>query len=300
MRRNRDKAADFAERHGVPKWYDSAEQLIGDSEINAIYIATPPGSHAEYAIRSAEAGKAVYVEKPMAARYQACRAIISACEKARSPLFVAYYRRRLPAFLKIKEWVDSNAIGEIRGVTIRLFQPLKPGEISGQNLNWRVKPEISGGGHFFDLASHQFDFLDYLLGPIRSAKGAVTNQAGKYDAEDLVSASFEFKSGVLGAGLWSFAAQSNRRLDETEIVGSRGRIIFPTFNPEPVILETENDKEIFEQQNPPHVQQPLIQTIVDELRGFGKCPSTGESAARTNWVLEQIIKEWKKRGNLDV
>src|SRR4051812_47809361 len=66
MRRNADKAADYARRHGVPKWYSDAQELINDPGINAIYIATPPQSHEAYTVQSLQAGKPVYVEKPMA------------------------------------------------------------------------------------------------------------------------------------------------------------------------------------------------------------------------------------------
>ena len=69
MRRNGEKAADYARRHSVPKWYDDADQLINDPDINAVYIATPPNAHAELTRKVAAAGKPVYVEKPMA-RYR--------------------------------------------------------------------------------------------------------------------------------------------------------------------------------------------------------------------------------------
>ena len=57
MRRNGEKAKDYAQRHGVPKWYDNADQLINDPDVNAIYIATPPDSHEAYTLKAAKAGK---------------------------------------------------------------------------------------------------------------------------------------------------------------------------------------------------------------------------------------------------
>ena len=163
MRRDGDKARDYAQRHQVPRWYDQADALIADAEVDAVYIATPPDSHAEYTIQVARAGKPVYVEKPMARNHAECQAMIAACQQAQVPLFVAYYRRTLPAFCKVKALVDEGAIGPVRYVSIELCQP------AGENpddLPWRVVPEISGGGYFFDLASHQLDYLDHLLGPI--------------------------------------------------------------------------------------------------------------------------------------
>lgn len=126
MRRNRTLAEDYARRHRVPKWYDNAESLIDDKDIDAVYIATPPSSHKEYALAVARAGKPVYVEKPMALNYAECQEMIQACEEAKVPLFTAFYRRTLPRFLKLKSLLDEGQIGTVRGVILRLCQ--KPSE----------------------------------------------------------------------------------------------------------------------------------------------------------------------------
>ncbi len=286
MRRNKEKAEDYARRHDVPKWYDDPLQLISDPDVNAIYVATPTGSHAEYTLLAAEAGKPVYVEKPMARNFAECERMIEACEKAAVPLFVAFYRRCLPAFLKIKELIDEGAIGEIRCITVALCNP--PAILDPDNPPWRVVPEISGGGYFLDLAAHQFDFLDYVLGPVKSARGLVANQAGLYRAEDIVCADFVFESGVLGSGIWCFTVAEFNRTDLTEIIGSKGKITFDTFAMGPVRLETAAGVEEFKLSPPTHIQQPLIQTVVDELLGRGKCPSTGITAARTSRTMDEI------------
>jgi predicted dehydrogenase len=291
MRRNGEKAADYARRHNVPRWYDDADKLIDDPEVNAVYIATPPGSHCEYTIRVAEAGKPVYVEKPMARTYSECNKMIKACETAGVPLFVAYYRRTLPNHVKVKELVDTGAVGDLRFVNVRLYWPTNwQIDLSKGELPWRVDPEIAGGGYFFDLASHTFDFLDFIFGPVERATGIIANQAGLYKAEDIVTANFNFSSGVIGSGLWCFTVDESTRTEITEIVGSEGRITFHSFGPGPVRLETAAGIQEFEPEMPQHVHQPLVQTVVDELLGRGKCPSTGVSGARANWVLDEIVK----------
>jgi len=295
MRRDTEKAKDYARHHGVPKWYDDADKLIHEPEVNAIYVATPPDSHAAYAIKAAEAGKPVYVEKPMARTFAECQKMIAACEQAGVPLFVAYYRRRLPVFLKIKELLDSKAIGEARFVTISLYHPPRSEDLQRDNLPWRVKPDIAGGGYFYDLGSHQLDLLDYFFGPIVSVKGQAANQAGWYPAEDIVSASFVFESSVMGSGLWCFSLSDNLRKDRIEIVGSNGKIAFSTFGREPIKIESAKGIEEFQVPFPQHIQQPLIRTVVDELLGRGKCPSTGITAARTNWVMEEVLREWRAK-----
>ncbi len=292
MRRDGAKAQDYAERHGVPKWYDDADQLINDPEVNSIYIATPPGSHEEYTLRAAKAGKPVYVEKPMARTHKECISMVEACKRASVPLFTAYYRRSLPNFLKIKAMLKDGVIGEVRYVNILLNKTLQPDIVwaSGNTNNWRIVPEISGGGYFYDLASHQLDIMDFLFGPIKGAQGVARNQASVYAAEDIVMGSFYFENGIVGQGTWCFTTSKSSDKEITTIVGSKGQLSFPFFSDHSVTLEVEGkEKELMKFDIPVNIQRPLIQTIVDELLGKGQCPSTGVSGARTNKVMETLV-----------
>jgi len=290
MRRNADKASDFAKRHGIAHWTTNLDEVLTDDEINAIYIATPPNTHAELTIRAAKAGKAVYVEKPMANTYEECTAMMDACQMANVPLFVAYYRRTLPGFIKVKDLIDSGKIGEIRLVTIEMYQPLQPGIIANTENNWRVFPEIAGGGYFHDLASHQLDYLDFLFGPIIESKGITFNQAHAYPAEDIVTAAFKFENGVLGSGMWCFTIDAISEEDTIRIIGSKGELTFNCFgSPMSIRLEsslTGNEEYSFIHSQP--IQRPLIQLVVDELRGVGSSPATGVSGMRTSWVMDRI------------
>ncbi len=285
MRRDAAKAEDYARRHGVPRWYADADALVHDPEVDAVYVATPPSTHLQYARVAARAGKPVYVEKPMALDHAECRAMIDACATASVPLFTAYYRRALPRFARIKALLDAGAIGAVRVATVSVYRAFSPAPGA---LPWRIDPAISGGGLFVDLAAHQLDLLDYFLGPITDVSGSAANQGGLYAAEDVVTTTFAWASGVRGIGVWSFSASGD--VDRTEIVGSRGRILFATFSDTPVILETETGIEAIELPLPVHVQQPLIQTIVDELlTGTPSCPSTAESAARTTRIIDTLL-----------
>jgi 1,5-anhydro-D-fructose reductase (1,5-anhydro-D-mannitol-forming) len=304
MRRNGELARDYARRHGVPRWYDDGAALIADPEVDAIYVATPPSAHKDYAIAAATAGKPVYVEKPMALNAGECAAMIAACRAAGVPLFVAYYRRALPRFLEVKALIDSGAIGDVRAVTITLYRQYEPPAAASAGasasstgsssiaLPWRIDPAIAGGGLFVDLAAHTLDLLDFILGPIARVTGGAGNQAGLYHAEDVVHGAFEFASGVRGTGIWSFNAFGD--VDRTEIVGSRGRVSFATFDNLPIALDTATGAEAFTIPHPAHVHQPLIQTIVDELTGHGgtRCPSTGESGARTTRVMDELLRAY--------
>ncbi len=294
MRRNAEKAADYAQRHGIKKWYSNASELINDPEVDAVYIATPPDSHANYAIEAMDAGKPVYVEKPMARHYSECLEMLKVSEQTGVPLWVAYYRRTLPAYLKAKELVETGAIGKPLMVNIKLYKEAAERKQKPEEMHWHVFPEIAGAGHFFDLASHQFDFLDFVFGKITEAKGAAANIAGLYPAEDTVSASWKHESGVIGSGTWSFVVDKNSVEDIIQIVGESGKISMPCFSHGTLALTNGNGTETFEFDNPAHISQNLVEQVVNELRGNEKCVSTGESAARTSWVLDVIVKDYYK------
>lgn len=286
MRRNAALAEDYARRHNVPRWYADADALINDPEVDAVYVATPPSSHKDYVLRCAAAGKPVFVEKPMSVNHAECLDMIAACKEAKVPLFVAYYRRTLPRFLKVKALIDEGAIGAVRTVSVRLHKPVRERDADSAQF-WRVDPAFGGGGHFFDLAGHQLDYLDYVFGPVTEAAGFAGNQAGLYPAEDVVSGCFRFANGVQGTGQWCFTV--GEAFDLIEILGSRGAIRFASFQDSPIELTRDGVTERFPITNPPHVHQPLIQTIVDQLTGRGTCPSDGVSGARTAWVMDRLV-----------
>lgn len=292
MRRNAAKAADYAGRHNVPKWYSNASDLINDPDVNAVYIATPPGSHALYAIEAMKAGKPVYVEKPMARNYGECREMLDISRKTGMPLRVAYYRRTLPAYLKVKELIETGAIGKPLLVNITLFEAPTEQGLKKDELPWHVIPEISGGGHFFDLACHQLDYLDFIFGPVKKVSGMAVNRGGLYEAEDIVTGTWEHESGVIGTGNWCFLVDKSLVQDKLEITGEKGAIIMPIFSHGTVVVrDSKGDKEL-KFTNPVHISQNLVQQVVNELRGIGECVSTGESAARTNLAMDEMVKNY--------
>ena len=289
MGRNQEKVESYARRHNIPRWYTDAQQLIDDTEVNAIYIATPPSSHATYAIMAMKAGKPVYVEKPLASSYLDCQRINHISEQTHIPCFVAYYRRFLPYFLKVKELVKQNAIGKVINVQIRFAVPPRELDYNSTNLPWRVQRDIAGGGYFYDLAPHQIDFLQELLGPIVKATGYTSNMGGLYQTEDNVSAAFQFASGLSGSGSWCFVSHESARTDRIELIGDQGQICFSVFTYEPIALHTSEGRQEIRVENPPHVQLPLIQKVVEHLQGTGICTADSVSATSVNWVMDRIL-----------
>lgn len=290
MRRDGEKARDYARRHGVPRAYDRADDLIQDSAVDVVYIATPPSSHRELAFRVAAAGKPCLVEKPMALDHAECLRMIGAFQSRGLPLWIAYYRRALRRFQIVRERLRDGAIGQVSSVHVQVSAPLLTGS---DRTNWRIDPVVSGAGLFFDLGSHCFDLLDFLVGRITRVEGHSINTAGAYSAEDVTVAAFEFADGLVGTGVWNFNA--SEKIDVMTFVGTDGELITPIFSDTGVIVKRGSVKTVEEVRNPSHVHQPLIQTIVDELRGNGTCPSTAESAARTSWVLDRCVANYYGR-----
>jgi predicted dehydrogenase len=304
MRRNAEKAADYARRHGVPRWYDDAAALIADPEVDAVYIATLPGTHAAYALQVAAAGKPAYVEKPMARSTGECDRMVAAFAAADLPLFVAYYRRRLPRFLAVAEMLERGLLGAVTGITYRLAAPHHQAP-----AGWRLEAESAGAGHFLDVGSHALDLLDFWFGPLRHVAGSAANLGSPYAVEDAVTLSFSTSAGIPGAMACNFA--SAVKDDTLRITGTLGEVSLSVYGSEPVRLETAAGVEHWDRPNPPHVAQPLIQSVVDDLLGRGVCPSTGESARRTTQVMDQALASfygrrddafwsrpdtWRKRG----
>ena len=290
MSRQEQHARSYAERHGVPRWYTDAQELVNDPDVNAIYIATPPSSHATYAIMAMKAGKPVYVEKPLAVSYEECVRINRVSEQTGVPCFVAYYRRYLPYFQKVKELVDNGGLGKILNVQIRFAAPPRPEDYGDRRRQpWRVQPDIAGGGYFYDMAPHQLDLLQHIFGVITDAHGFCANRGGLYEAEDSVSACFEFENGLPGSGSWCFVAHESASEDRIEIIGDKAILCFSIFDFQPIRLHTNDGTQELEIPNPPYVQFPIIKSVCEHLQGIGLCDCTSVAATPTNWVMDRIL-----------
>lgn len=288
MRRDAEKAKDYAKRHQVSKWYHDAMDLIQDPEVNAIYIATPPKFHEFYAIESMKAGKPVYVEKPMALDTDSCKRMKAFSDQSGVKMCIAHYRRALPMFLKVKSLIDTNAIGAIKLVTIKMLQPDQSLMIAQTTDNWRVNPSISGGGIFYDLAPHQLDLVHYFFGPAKIFEGIASNQAGLYQAEDIVVGNMLLENNIMFSGQWCFTAPENMEEDLFEILGSKGKISFPVFG-NTIEVEIEGQKEQISFAKEPHIQQHMIAKVVQYFLGNQPNPCSASDAIQSMELMEKFV-----------
>ncbi|MGW9684246.1 Gfo/Idh/MocA family protein [Flagellimonas sp. 2504JD1-5] len=286
MRRDGEKAKDYALRHKIPNWTTNAEDIIENPEIDAVYIATPPDSHKFYALLVAAAGKPCCIEKPMTPNFQDSLKVYETFKAKDLPLFISYYRRSLPRFDKIKEWLDQGEIGTARHIHWQKTKP--PSDLDLSNTyNWRTDKKIAPGGYFDDLASHGLDLFTYLLGDIKLASGIAINQQNLYSAYDAVTASWIHENGVTGEGNWNFGTY--HRMDKVQILGSEGKITFSVLDEAPVELENEKGHQILDIPHPEHIQQFHVENLRKHLFEGKPHPSQAISGLHTSWVMDRIL-----------
>lgn len=289
MRRDAEKAKDYAKRHRVPLWYTDANELLNNDSINAIYIATPPSSHLEYALKALKCNKNVYIEKPMALNSIEAQQIIEALQTSTAKLTVAHYRRQLPMFLNLKKLLVDDVIGEIRCVDIQLLQYPKTNIIANTEDNWRVNRKISGGGFFHDLAPHQLDLIYYLLGDFKHAHGFARNQSKTYDIDDVVNGIIELKNGIQCRGLWAFNVNKISIKDELKIYGSSGEITLSIFGNQ-IEINTSDFLEVLKFKHPENIQYPMIEATVEYFLGKRDNPCSAHEGLRVMELMDIVTK----------
>ncbi|MEJ0055319.1 MAG: Gfo/Idh/MocA family oxidoreductase [Bacteroidota bacterium] len=278
MRRDLAKAEDYAKRHGVPKFYNDAAELINDKEVNAIYIATPPSSHEQYTEEALKAGKPVYVEKPVTLNSASCERMIALSKKYNNKVSVAHYRRRLPIFNKIKSLLGENAIGNVRLVQLRVLHQPTRADGGAFEDQWRVNPELSGGGLFHDLSPHQLDIMYWLFGAPKQITGQSLNQGTTYNAPDLTTLQAVFDRDILLNGVWAFSVSPSSKGDICEIIGDKGTLRFGFFFSSNLEIITDKGTEVIEMNYPVNIQQPMIEAVTKYFRGEGENPCSLEEA----------------------
>lgn len=287
MRRGALKAEDFAKRHQVPFWSTKASDLLEHKKINAIYIATPPSSHLGYALKALASGKNVYLEKPMALTSSEAKKIAQAVKNSGQKLSVAHYRRKLPAFIKVKELLEEQAIGKVLFTDIQILQPRTSNIIAETPGNWRLKPEISGGGYFYDIAPHQIDLMYHYFGSIDKVSGFSSSESTNEMVADTINGVIQFNNGVQFRGLWNFTSCDLNQKEECIIYGSEGSIRF-SFYGDTVSLKTKNIEKVFPFKNPVHIQQPMIAAVVAYFLGKGDNPCSAEDGILNMEALEKL------------
>ncbi len=288
-----EKALDYAKRHKIPVVCKSIDEILSDKEIDAVYIATPPKFHKDYAIACLKAGKIPYIEKPMALNYEECNEIIHNSKKYNLPVYVAYYRRGLEKYLYIKSLIDSGVLGNIRLVRLTHFRKPENSDLDRNKLPWRLIPSQTGGGKFIDMTTHVIDIVQYIFGDISEVKEEADNRGGLYDVEDTVSAVFKTNKGIIVSGSWCYVSSFDE--EEMLIIGEKGRIKTQGLFYGAVKTYINDKEDIKNFNEPEHIAMPYMQMIINEIAGGEKAPADVLSAANNVKVLDEVLSQYRKR-----
>ena len=215
-RRRSELTASFARDVGARRWHDDWRALVADSDVTAVYVATPVHLHAEQTIAAAEAGKHVLCEKPMAMTTGECDRMLAACRASGVTLGIAYYRRFFPAVIRVKEIIASGEIGQPVFAQVNAFERFDPEP--GHPRAWLLQPSMAGGGPMKDFGCHRIEVLLNLFGEVRQTAALTANVVFARSVEDTAAVLLRFVDGPCASVTVTHAA--HERQDTLQIFGT--------------------------------------------------------------------------------
>ena len=283
-RKNYKKAENFAERHKAKKWYRDFNGLIEDEEIDAVYIATPVYLHMSQTIAAAEAGKHVLCEKPMALNSRDCRSMIDACRANGVKLGVAYYRRFYPAILKIKELIDSGSLGKPVVVSAYAHEFWDRDDLK----DWRIVPELGGGGPLMDFGSHRLDIFYFLMGEVERIAGLTDTLFFERDVEDTATLVLKFTNGTHGILNVSHAVL--KPADTFTVMGTEGTVEASVLNSGILTITRGDTVETLKLPPAENLHKPLIDDFSLAVLENREPLVTGETGYYTSRIIERAYQ----------
>lgn len=207
-----------AERTGA-RPFSSLDEMLDASEIDAVILATPSGSHAEQGIRVAASGRHVVSEKPMATRWNDAKSFVQACDQAGVRLFVVKQNRRNATIQLLKNAVEQGRFGRIYMVNVNVFWN-RP-QAYYDDARWRGTWEFDGGA-FMNQASHYVDLLDWIVGPVETVHAFTATLARNIQVEDTGVVNVRWRSGALGSMNVTMLTYPQNLEGSITIIGERG------------------------------------------------------------------------------
>ena len=261
---SRTRAKSLAEKHSAQKYYDNVDDLLADSNIDAVYIATPVYLHYEHTLKSARAGKHILCEKPMALNVKQAREMVKVCSQNNSLFMPGFMFRFHTSHRRIKQLIEEGFLGQIISTRAQLY--LWYPDISGA---WRQSWKTGGGGCLMDVGSHCLDLLCFLLGEVDSVVAMKDTISFKYEVEDTAYVLLKFKN--RSQAVLDTAFSVPHRENFLEVYGTKGTILArKTIGPftDPVMkLITEKGEE--------DISLPYEDTYQAEFEHFAKCLEEG-------------------------
>ena len=278
------RAESFASEFGAKRWHSDWHELVRDSEVEAVYIATPVHLHAEQAVAAAEAGKHVLCEKPMALTVAECERMNAAADANGVLLGVAYYRRFYPAVERVREMLESGEIGVPVVAQVNAFQRFAPAP--DHTRRWLLDKRQSGGGPMFDFGCHRIELFLNLFGDVKAVKALAGNVLFEREVEDTACALLRFEQGTQAVLSVTHAAREPQ--DTLEIFGSEGSVHVEVLNEGLLRVRTKDGERV--ESHPPHanLHQPLIEDFARAINE-GRLPRVdGQVGQKVSEILETI------------
>ncbi len=225
--RDIQRARDFAERHQIPDAHDSLDELLGNPDIDAVFISSPNSLHAEHTAKAAEAGKNVLVEKPMAVSVNEAQSMVSICRERGVRLGVGFHLRHHPGHIKARDYIQRDVLGLIsmaqaqwcagtRGVT-------SPQQRTGLREWWGDPKMVGGASMLTGTGVHALDLLQFLLGQRIVEVSAITDgQTSEHPLEQKAVVALRFDNGIVGTMSCGRYMPDTR--NDATVYGSNGRI----------------------------------------------------------------------------
>ena len=264
--------------YGVPAWR-TLDEALADSQVQAVYVATPVFLHAPQTIQALRAGKHAICEKPMAMNEAEARAMVEVAQDSGKTFGVAYYRRCYPKVQRAKELLLQGVIG--KPVFAELSNHMWFDGTGSRS--WLVDAAKAGGGPLFDIASHRIDVLNHLFGRPLKVTGQLSNVVHHYPVEDNATVMVEYEGGVRAVVDVRWHSKIVR--DECRIRGTDGEIEMSPLNGPDLVWLGAHEK------MPAHsnLHFPMIENFVDAVEGKAELLASGASSYWTDWVTEQVI-----------
>jgi predicted dehydrogenase len=206
---DKKKARKFAEQFKASQAFTYAEfpKCLSNPEVEAVYIATPPGEHEKYAVAAAKAGKHVLCEKPLAATVKQARNMVETCRRNKVQFMTAYRKYFEPGSVTLKNMISKGELGRI-DVIHTLFSELRP--FGDQSPSWLFSRKLCGGGPLTDLGVYCLNTCRWLVDedPVAAscAVSWVRDRRRYKEVEEGIAFRLEFRSGLVLQGTAAYSA----------------------------------------------------------------------------------------------
>lgn len=291
--RSEDKRNAFAERYGC-RAAESYEEILADPGIDAVINTTPNNVHLETTRQAAEAGKHVFLDKPIANTVAEGMEIARICRDADVKLSIGFQRRREAHFRWVQDMIAKGEFGQLVQAEANISRDrlgqFEPG-------HWRYSAEGMPGGVMLQIGPHYVDVLEMLIGPIVSVSGMLSQLVLPGDNPDVAGLVMKHENGAVSTLNAGYASAGEHYL--MNIYGKKASALYSLHTGMYFLRQGEKE--------PTHMPFEDNDTLAEQMAEFAACiredaePEVGgEWAARSLAVIRAGVKSARERRQVDI